>query len=83
MDLQTAGTLIEGYRFLRRIENRLRIVRDRSAERLPTRAQGLEVMARRLGYRQQLDRTPGEGLLADYRDTTESIRGIYEQILAR
>jgi len=83
MDPQTAGTLIEGYRFLRRIENRLRIVRDRSAERLPTRAQGLEVMARRLGYRQQLDRTPGEGLLADYRDTTESIRGIYEQILAR
>jgi len=80
IDPDSAVVLARGYRFLRRIENRIRIVRDRSAERLPGRAQGLEVMARRLGYRRQLDATPGSRLLAQYRETTESIRGIYERI---
>jgi hypothetical protein len=37
-------------------------------------------MARRLGYRQQRDTTPGSRLLADYLETTRSIRAIYEQI---
>jgi glutamate-ammonia-ligase adenylyltransferase len=78
---EPAGRLKDGYRFLRRIENRLRIVRDRSAARLPRQAEGLEVMARRLGYRQQQDTSPGALLLADYKETTRSIRAIYERTL--
>jgi len=77
---EPTAQLVNGYRFLRRIENRLRIVRDRSAARLPRQAAGLEVMARRLGYRQQLDSTPGARLLADYQQTTRSIRAIYERV---
>jgi glutamate-ammonia-ligase adenylyltransferase len=77
---EVATTLIRGYRFLRRIESRLRIVRDRSAERLPADAGALEVMARRLGYRKQAGETAGSKLLTDYQALTESIRGIYERI---
>ena len=80
IDPQTTASLVRGYRFLRRIENCLRIVRDRSADRLPRTAQGLEVMARRLGYRQQFASTPGAQLLAEYQEQTGSIRGIYERI---
>jgi glutamate-ammonia-ligase adenylyltransferase len=80
IDPQTTAALLRSYRFLRRIENRLRIVRDRSAERLPKSARGLEVMARRLGYRQQATLTPGAQLLAEYQEITESTRGIYERI---
>ena len=76
-----AATLIEGYRFLRRIESRLRIVRDRSAESLPASADGLEVMARRLGYRRQRERSAGEQLLGDYRLQTEAIRAVYGRVL--
>jgi glutamate-ammonia-ligase adenylyltransferase len=83
IDTQTATWLTQGYRFLRRVENRLRMVRDRSAARLPRHKEGLEVMARRLGYRQQRETTPGAQLLQDYQDTTGSIRGIYERILGR
>jgi glutamate-ammonia-ligase adenylyltransferase len=83
LDSHTVSVLTSGYRFLRRIESRLRIVRDRSAERLPSQPEGLEVMARRLGFRQQLDVTPGSRLLADYQRTTGSIRGIYDGIFGR
>jgi glutamate-ammonia-ligase adenylyltransferase len=76
-----ASTLIGGYRFLRRIESWLRIVRDRSAESLPASADGLEVMARRLGYRRQRERSAGEQLLADYRQQTEAIRVVYGRVL--
>ncbi len=76
-----AATLIRGYRFLRRIESRLRIVRDRSAEHLPAAAEGLEVMARRLGYRQQTGCSAGDALLRDYREETEAVRQIYGRLL--
>ena len=79
---QTARTLKQGYRFLRRLEARLRMVRDRPAERLPATAAGLEVMARRLGYRQQPGwATPGAQLLEEYHRQTETVRRIYEEHL--
>jgi [glutamine synthetase] adenylyltransferase / [glutamine synthetase]-adenylyl-L-tyrosine phosphorylase len=81
IDGDMAAILRDGYRFLRRIESRLRIVRDRSAEHLPATAEGLEVMARRLGYRQQQLQSAGARLLADYRERTAAIRDVYERIL--
>jgi glutamate-ammonia-ligase adenylyltransferase len=81
LDGGTAAILAQGYRFLRRIEGRLRIVRDRSAERLPACADGVEVVARRLGYRQGGGLSAGARLLADYRERTEAIRSTYERIL--
>ena len=42
--------LADGYRFLRRIEHRLRIVHDRSEHRLPADAAELDLLARRAGY---------------------------------
>ena len=83
LDSDTAALLSQGYRFLRRIESRLRIVRDRSAERLPACADGVEVVARRLGYRQGGGLSAGGRLLADYRERTEAIRSTYELILGR
>ena len=83
LDRQTARTLEASYRFLRRLESRLRMVRDRSAARLPASAAGLEVMARRLGYREQPGTgTPGAQLLDEYRRQTETVRRIYEEHLA-
>ncbi len=45
-----AGALAEAYRFLRRVEGRLRIVLDRSVEVLPEDPAELDRLARRLGY---------------------------------
>ncbi len=82
LDPEQARTLAAAYRFLRRLESRLRMVRDRSAARLPATAAGLEVMARRLGYREQPGTgTPGAMLLAEYHRQTERVRRVYEEHL--
>jgi glutamate-ammonia-ligase adenylyltransferase len=81
LDREAGATLWNGYRFLRRIESRLRIVRDRPAERLPVEPQALEVMARRLGYRERQSESAGAQLLRDYRTQTEGIRAVYTRIV--
>jgi glutamate-ammonia-ligase adenylyltransferase len=78
-----AETLSVGYRFLRRLESRLRIVRDRSDERLPAHEKALEVIARRLSYRQHSEVSAARLLLDDYRRHTVGIRRAYEEILDR
>jgi glutamate-ammonia-ligase adenylyltransferase len=73
-------TLLAGYKFLRRLENRLRIIHDYSMNDLGGTREYLDTLARRLGYDPKL-RHPGEVLMAEYERTTEGIRGVYDRIL--
>jgi [glutamine synthetase] adenylyltransferase / [glutamine synthetase]-adenylyl-L-tyrosine phosphorylase len=70
--------LTRGYRFLRRVESRLRIVRDRAIDSLPTFGRELLLLARRLGYTG--DR-PGEDLLSDYARHTSEVRAAFRRVL--
>jgi glutamate-ammonia-ligase adenylyltransferase len=75
-----AATLTDSYRFLRRVENRLRIVADLSVNTLPSSPAKLEKLAKRMGYH----RTAGaahEQFLADYAAHTSRVRGIFKQVL--
>jgi [glutamine synthetase] adenylyltransferase / [glutamine synthetase]-adenylyl-L-tyrosine phosphorylase len=72
--------LTEGYRFLRRLENRLRIINDYSMNDLGGSLKYLNKLARRLGYDPQL-KNPGQALMADYERVTNAVRGVYEKIL--
>jgi glutamate-ammonia-ligase adenylyltransferase len=72
--------LVSGYKFLRRLEDRLRIVHDYSMNDLGGSQEYLDVLARRLGYDPKL-RHPGEMLMKEYETITEGIRGVYERIL--
>lgn len=73
-------TLLSGYKFLRRLENRLRIVHDNSINDLGGTKEYLDMLARRLGYDPKL-RHPGEALMKEYETVTEAIRGVYERVL--
>lgn len=73
-------TLLNGYKFLRRLENRLRIVHDNSINDLGGTKTVLDMLARRLGYDPQL-RHPGDVLMKEYEEVTEGIRAVYERIL--
>jgi glutamate-ammonia-ligase adenylyltransferase len=64
-------TLSEGYRFLRKLENSLRIVNDLSVDGFDPEAEEAGVWARRLGYADQ-----GE-LVRDYHFHSDRIREIY------
>ncbi len=69
-----------GYRFLRRLENKLRLVHDQSIHQLSSEREYLVKLARRLGYPDK-PRRPDEVLMEDYRSTTEKIRAVFDRIV--
>jgi glutamate-ammonia-ligase adenylyltransferase len=71
--------LLDGYRFLRRVESRLRIERDQAVHSLEHEDPKLAALARRIGYE---GRDAGARLLRDVRATRQRIRRVYEHYFA-
>jgi glutamate-ammonia-ligase adenylyltransferase len=69
-----------GYKFLRRLENKLRLVHDQSISELSGDLSYLERLARRLGYPDR-PRRPEEAFLGDYRSATGRIREVFDRLL--
>ena len=77
-----AATFEEGYRFLRRLEQRIRVVHGSSSSLLDESAEGLLPLARRMGFRDTPRNTAIEDMIARYRDVTERVRRAYLDIVA-
>lgn len=75
---EDADALRSGYVFLRRVENRLRLVHGHALTAMPTRGKALAQLARRLGV---LGTDPGATFLAEYRACVERVRGVYTHVL--
>jgi glutamate-ammonia-ligase adenylyltransferase len=75
-----ATVLEESYRFLRRVENRLRIVADLSVNTLPAAPAKLEKLAKRMGYRPRPEVGAREQFLEDYSTHTLRVRAIYNRV---
>ncbi|TWJ17553.1 bifunctional [glutamate--ammonia ligase]-adenylyl-L-tyrosine phosphorylase/[glutamate--ammonia-ligase] adenylyltransferase [Geobacter argillaceus] len=80
IDSEDGTILIDGYKFLRRLENRLRIIHDYSMNDLGGSREYLDMLARRLGYDSKL-RHPGDTLMKDYEERTVAVREVYDRIL--
>ena len=76
-----AATLRDGYRFLRRLEQRIRIVHGSSSSLLEENAPGLTQLARRMGLRDGPRGTATEELVDRYRTVTESVRRAYLDVI--
>lgn len=74
-------TLREGWEFLQRLGNRLRIVENRSISDLDAERGDLEGLARRLGYGGEAGGGARRALLRDYAHHTEAIRRVYCSVL--
>jgi glutamate-ammonia-ligase adenylyltransferase len=74
-----AEALREGYRFLRRLEQRLRVLHGDGAHLLEQGAAGMPALARRLGI---TGPQPAERLLDQYRRISTLVRACYERIVA-
>ncbi len=74
-------TLRESYRFLRTVQNRLRVLSALETSSLPREASRLNRLAKRLGYEAGAGSGPGERLLADYQLHTARVRKIYDATL--
>ena len=77
---QDSETLLSGYKFLRKLENRLRIIHDYSVNDLRGSVKYMNKLARRLGYDPKL-KSPGEALLKDYEEITGQIRDCFERVM--
>jgi glutamate-ammonia-ligase adenylyltransferase len=75
-----AETLLTGYKFLRKLENRLRIIHDYSVNDLGGSKSYINKLALRLGYDPKL-KNPGASLICDYEEVTGRIRDCYDRIL--
>ena len=74
-------SLRDGYVFLRRLEQRIRIVHGASTTVLDAGAAGLSKLARRMGIRGTPAQTEAEALLEAYADVTEQVRETYLEVL--
>jgi glutamate-ammonia-ligase adenylyltransferase len=72
-----AEALADAYRFLRRLEHRLQIVRDLQTHDLPAGEHARRVLARSLGL------ADAPALAAEYERQTERVRGIHERLFYR
>lgn len=71
----------EGYSFLRRLEQRIRVLHGSGTPTIDERAPGLEQLARRMGIRRGPQATEAERLIERYRLVTESIRRAYHELM--
>ena len=72
--------LTSGYKFLRRLENKLRLVHDQSVNQLTSDPASLTKLARHLGYEDRMGQ-PERLFLDDYSATTQTIRETFNRIL--
>ncbi|MFH0822870.1 MAG: bifunctional [glutamate--ammonia ligase]-adenylyl-L-tyrosine phosphorylase/[glutamate--ammonia-ligase] adenylyltransferase [Pseudomonadota bacterium] len=76
VDFDSFQTLDKGYRFLIDLEDRLRILEQRSVNRIRLEGPKLRGLARRLGYEEGNE----NALVHDYFSITRGIRGIYQSL---
>jgi glutamate-ammonia-ligase adenylyltransferase len=81
LDPATADTLREGWRFLRRIEQRLRVAHGTSTTLLEQGAPGLATLARRLGLHDARHVGADAVLLERYLAVTRDVRAAYFKVL--
>lgn len=75
-----SDVLVNGYKFLRRLENKLRLIHDQSISQLSGDAASLRRVALSLGYKAK-PIPPEKRFLDEYRTTTEAIRELFERYL--
>jgi glutamate-ammonia-ligase adenylyltransferase len=76
--LDAYHALSGGYRFIRRVELRLRIVHDYNVDHLPPPGPALDQLARRLGYGGP---EAAARFLAEYDRVTAAVRRAFEEVV--
>ncbi len=77
------ASLRASYDFLRQVESRLRIVHNRSLDELPETPEGLEKLARQLGFEPQPCTSPGGQFLEELERRTTQTRELFLNLMER
>ncbi len=77
-----AATFRDGYRFLRRVEQRARVVHGSRNILLHSASPGLLKLARAMGYRDGPSGTAPDVLMQTYREVTNEVRAAFDEIMS-
>lgn len=80
--LPCASRLLSAWRFLRNLEHRLRMERGRAVTELRDESQGLQRIAKRLGYGGEAGE-PAQQLLRDYQREVGAVRECFEMVFTQ
>jgi [glutamine synthetase] adenylyltransferase / [glutamine synthetase]-adenylyl-L-tyrosine phosphorylase len=72
--------LIDAYRFLRKLENRIQLADDRQLYRLPEQSAELCSLARQMGYADDVGTAPETRLKAAYARHQDAVRKVYDNL---
>ncbi len=78
-----ANLLKDSYLFLRRVENRLRILSDQAIDALPSSPEKINNLAKRMGYLDRGGGEAGQDLLSDLETHRKRVRGLFQLIFDR
>ena len=78
---EDAEALLDGYRFLRLVENRLRIGNAQSINIFLKTRHAMNMLARRLNFVDDMDGSANAKLLARFEKCTDRVRRVYEKIV--
>jgi len=81
LEATLAAPLREGYRVLRRMEQRLRVLHGTSVQLIEEGAPGMALFARRMGMRDGPRGTASSALIARYLEITRDVRAAYLAVL--
>ncbi|MBI4567814.1 MAG: hypothetical protein HY719_05390 [Planctomycetes bacterium] len=74
-----AASLLAAWRFLRRLENRIRLMSSTADKAIPEAREARDGLARRLGYSRVDNVSPGDALLADFHRVTGEVRATFDR----
>ena len=78
---EDSAALLDGYRFLRLVENRLRIGNAQSINIFMKTRHAMNTLARRMNFVDDIDGSANAKLLAQFEKNTERVREVYEKIV--
>ena len=78
---EDTGALLDGYRFLRLVENRLRIGNAQSINIFLKTRRAMNMLARRMNFVDDMDGSANAKLLAQFEKNTDRVREVYEKIV--
>jgi len=76
------ATLMQAYEFLRRMENRVRVVHGLSEHKLPQKQDALRKLALRAGFADSGGRLAEQILIEDYHSYSKKVRAIFARLVA-
>ncbi len=81
LDRESYEVFRDGYRFLRRLEQRIHVLRGRSDSVIDEQSPGIHQLARRMSFQSQGPTSAAEALMARYRSVTSAVRATYLRVL--